>query len=128
MSVKKLLAEWKNNRPSKRVRAARYTNKLTYGELVDYEAKLGRTVFGPIPSNRQREFFKDRDNVWIWYERFPDAAGVMQEMTVRYDIRPTGVFKKASNGKFEKLDGIELNNFRSAVERYLQLVKSELYC
>ena len=131
MPVKKLLAkrrERRANRPSARVKARKYTNKLTYGELVDFEAKLGRTVFGPIPSNRQREFFKDRGNIWIWYEKFIDDMGMVKEITVRYDVRPTGVLKKSAGGKFEKLAGEELKNFELATKSYLQLVKRELYC
>ena len=131
MPFKKLLEKRlkrRENRPSERVKAAKYSNKLSYDELVDYEAKLGRTVFGPIPSNRQREFFKDRGNIWIWYEKFTDDAGAVKEITVRYDVRPTGVFKKSAGGKFEKLAGEELKNFELATKNYLQLVKRELYC
>lgn len=128
MSFKKLLEKRRENRPSERVKAKRYTNKPSYDELVGFEAELGRTVFGPVPSNRQREFFKDRGNIWIWYEKYIDNTGNPQEITVRYDVRPTGVFKKSTGGKFEKLNGEELKNFELATKSYLQLVKRELYC
>lgn len=106
----------------------RYTNKLTYDDLLNAEAELGRTLFGPIPVGHQREFFKSKENIWIWYESFVDAAGVMQEMTIRYEVRPTGVFKRYGQGKYTKIEGAELENFRTAAKNYLELVKNKLYC
>lgn len=128
MSLKKLLNKRRENKPSDRVKMKHYSNKISYEELVEFESELGRMVFGPVPANGQREFFKDRGNVWIWYEKFTDNAGKVQEITVRYDVRPYGVFKKTSGGKFEKLQNEELNNFRAALNTYSQLVKSRLYC
>ncbi len=31
-----------------------YSNKLTYDELINAEAEIGKTVFGPIPNGRNR--------------------------------------------------------------------------
>lgn len=123
MSIKKLLSRKRG------VRYYRgYTNKFTLDELINAESSLGRTVFGPIPEGHRREFFESRKNVWYWYESWVDAAGVMQEMTVRYEVRPTGVFKKAVGGKYSRLEGDELNNFIKAAHAYLNLVKTKLYC
>ena len=118
MSLKKLL------RPKTPV----YTNKPSYADLINAESALGRTLFGPIPAGHSREFFASRKNVWIWSESWVDKFGTLQNMTVRYEVRPTGVFKRANAGNYEKIEGEELNNFRRAVYSYLDLVKTKLYC
>lgn len=105
-----------------------YTNKLSYDELINAESALGRTLFGVIPEGHSREFFASRKNVWIWYESWTDKAGDLQELTVRYEVRPTGVWKRANKGNYEKLEGDELDNFRRAARSYLDLVKTKLYC
>ena len=105
-----------------------YTNKLSYDDLVNAESELGRTLFGPIPVGHRREFFQHKKNVWIWHESYIDPAGVEQAMTIRYEVRPTGVYKKATGGGYRKIEGAELANFRRAAKSYLELVKTKLYC
>ena len=105
-----------------------YTNKLSYDDLINAESALGRTLFGPIPAGHQREFFKHKDNVWIWYESWLDEAGKEQTITIRYEVRPAGVYKKVAGSSYKKLEGAELNNFRMAAKNYLNLVKTKLYC
>ena len=112
----------------RRNRWSSYSNKLTYDDLINAESAFGRTLFGPIPDGHQREFFAFRKNVWIWYESWRDKSGAMQDLTVRYEVRPTGVYKRAGKGSYQKIEGAELSNFRLAVHSYLDLVKSKLYC
>ena len=84
MSLKKLLTG-KNSRPVNygyRGDPHRYSNKLSYEDLVNAESALGRTIFGPIPEGHQREFFEYRKNVWIWHESYVDVDGTMNDMTV----------------------------------------------
>lgn len=106
----------------------RYDGRLTYEDLINAESELGRTLFGPIPEGHQREFFESKKNVWIWHEGWIDALGAAQEMTVRYEVRPNGVFKKPTGGSYEKIEGDELNNFRRAAKAYLDIIKANLYC
>ncbi len=120
MSFKKYLNKF---RPT-----PRYTNKLCLDDLINAESELGRTLFGPIPVGHQREFFESRKNVWIWHENWTDQFGQLQEMTIRYEVRPNGVYKKAGAGDYRRIEGDELNNFRMAAKSYLNLVKSKLYC
>ena len=105
-----------------------YTNKLSLDDLINAESELGRTLFGPIPVGHQREFFASKKNVWIWHESWTDQFGKLQEMTIRYEVRPTGVYKKSLGGGYQKIEGAELNNFRQAAHGYLNLVKTKLYC
>ncbi len=112
----------------RKLKHPKYSNKFSYEDLVNAESALGRTLFGPIPEGHRREFFESRRNVWIWHESFVNQAGRVEEMTVRYEVRPTGVFKKPVGGSYERLTGAELDNFRKAASSYLNLVKSKLYC
>lgn len=109
-------------------RTTRYSNKLSLDDLINAESELGRTLFGPIPEGHQREFFEFRRNVWIWHENWVDNFGKLQQMTIRYEVHPTGVYKKSSGSNYKKIDGAELNNFRQATKNYLDLVKTKLYC
>ena len=105
-----------------------YSNRLSYEDLINAESALGRTLFGPIPAGHQREFFEHKKNVWIWHEGWVNEDGQEQGVTIRYEVRPEGVFKKANGGNYQKVEGAELNNFRTAARSYLNLVKSKLYC
>ncbi|MDO4526829.1 MAG: hypothetical protein Q4B87_01930 [Candidatus Saccharibacteria bacterium] len=105
----------------------RYSNKLDYNDLINLESQWGGTLFGPIPAGHQRMFFEHKKNVWVWYEGWLDAAGSFKETTVRYEVRPAGVFKRVSGQKYEKLSGAELDSFRTAAKNYLQLIKTKLY-
>ena len=128
MPRKKLLKRNRSEKKKEKTGKKRYSNKLSRDELINAESAIGRTLFGPIPEGHRREFFESRKNVWLWYESWVNAAGVMEEMTVRYEVRPTGVYKKIVGGKYSKLEGEELDNFRKAAHAYLNLVKTKLYC
>lgn len=99
----------------------------TLSDKINAESRLGSLVFGPVPEGHQREFFHDRDNVWIWYESWEDEEGVTHEQTVRYEVRPSGVFKKLAAGQYSQIQGGELENFRRATHTYLALIKRHLY-
>ncbi|MBQ6460959.1 hypothetical protein IKF88_01155 [Candidatus Saccharibacteria bacterium] len=105
----------------------KYSAKLTYNDLINAESELGRTLFGPIPVGHQREFFEHRKNIWIWHESWVDDTNVMHNLTIRYEVKPEGVFKKIAGQQYEKLEGAELDNFRLAAKSYLNLIKTKLY-
>ena len=117
-----------SRRKSVKTSAEGYSNRLTLPELINAESALGRTLFGEIPDGHQREFFAARRNVWIWHENWVDQLGNWQEMTIRYEVHPNGVFKRCGEGDYEKIEGDELDNFRKAAASYLKLIKSRLYC
>ena len=87
-------------------------------ELINSESALGRTLFGNVAPGHRREFFMHKKNVWIWHE---------DGMTIRYEVRQNGVFKKVDNGSYHKVTGVELDHFRAATKAYLKLVKSRMY-
>lgn len=99
----------------------------TRAELINAESKLGSTIFGPVPAGHRREFFHDRENVWLWHEDWIDHEQHQRQLTVRYEVRPSGVYKKISAGKYIELKGAELENFRQATKVYLHIIKQKLY-
>lgn len=113
--------------PQQSLSPAPRSSRLSHDEIINAESRLGSLVFGPIPEGHQREFFHDRDNVWIWYEGWRDERGYACEQTVRYEVRPSGVYKKMSAGQYLRLEGGELENFRRATHTYLALIKQHLY-
>ncbi len=127
MSVKKFLIDKLDVLRKMLEAPTTYKPRLSYNDLINAESELGRTIFGPIPLGHQREFFESKKNVWIWHENWQNQIGVMEEMTIRYEVRPDGVFKKVNNGLYTKIEGAELDNFRNAAKTYLDLVKNKLY-
>lgn len=112
-----------NTKPKRRVRFHRPSR----AELINAESRLGSTIFGPVPAGHRREFFHDRENIWIWHESWVDADRHARQLTVRYEVRPSGVYKKLSAGKYFKIEGAELDNFRKATRAYLSLIKQHIY-
>lgn len=128
MSLKELLKSVPGVGNFLSVKRDSYSNGFTYDDLINAESEIGRTLFGPIPAGHNREFFKLKGNVWIWHEDWSDAFGNPQDITIRYEVRPAGVFKKIAGQTYVKIEGSELDNFRQAAKNYLELVKSKLYC
>ena len=109
------------------ITARQLRRRPSRAELINAESKLGSTIFGPVPAGHRREFFHDRENVWIWHEDWTDQDQHTRQLTVRYEVRPSGVYKKISAGKYIQLKGAELENFRQATKVYLHIIKQKLY-
>ena len=122
MSRRTVLERAKKSQPT-----ALYSQRYDIADLINAESALGRTLFGEIPAGHQREFFAAKKNVWVWYENWTDQAGQLQEMTIRYEVHPTGVYKRFNKGQYVKIEGEELENFRLAAKSYLKLLKQRLY-
>lgn len=102
----------------------RYSSRA---DLINAESQLGSTIFGPVPAGHRREFFHDRANIWIWHEDWYDATLRHRQITVRYEVRVSGIYKKIAAGQYYKLEGDELANFRLATRVYLYLIRRYLY-
>ncbi len=96
---------------------------MTKDDLINAESRLGSTIFSSVPAGHRREFFHDRENIWIWFESWRDETDHQHQLTVRYEVRTSGVYKKISAGSYFKLAGDELENFRRATHAYLYIVK-----
>ena len=95
--------------------------------LIRKEAELGGQVFGPVASNRRREFFCLDKNTWIWHEEWTEPTGRRQSKTTRYDVRPDGILKAQNNGTYHKVSDEEAKNLYQAAHIYKQRVLGELY-
>ena len=98
----------------------------TLDDLIHYEAKIGGSLFGPIPDKHRREFFCLDEHTWVWHEEWPDKRGRRHVSTTRYDVRPNGVFKTQGNSAYRELDSEELLNLYQASQLYTQKVIPEL--
>lgn len=100
--------------------------RLTIDDLINAESALGRNIFGSIPAGHRREFFYHHRNTWVWHESWLED-GKDQQFTIRYQIRPDGVYKCLVGSSYLRIAGAELANFRKAAKVYLQLIKKTLY-
>lgn len=85
-------------------------------KLLNQEAAVGREVFDDDVADAA--FFMMKKNVWLYY-----ANGI----TIRYEVRPDGVFKKVGYAGYHAIHGKELDNFRLACKKYARLVKARIY-
>lgn len=98
-----------------------------YRELIRREAKLGGTLFGPVPVGVRREFFCLGANTWVWHEEWTDQNGQHRTITTRYDVRPKGVLKAQDGQPYAYVDLEEGKRIYRAVKLYEKLVRKELY-
>lgn len=117
----------KSAKASKKLKRHSRFHRPSRADLINAESRLGSMIFGPIPAGHRREFFHDRENIWIWHESWVDAERHARQLTIRYEVRPSGVYKKISAGKYFRLEGAELENFRKATRVYLRLIKQYIY-
>jgi hypothetical protein len=102
-------------------RATDYEVEL-YRNLMRREAKIGGTLFGPIPAGHRREFFCLDEHTWVWYEEWVDQAGKQHVINTRYDIRPSGIIKKQQGHANQYVEFDEARNLYRAVMLYVQRV------
>jgi len=98
-----------------------------YRSIMQYEARLGGELFGPIAKGNRREFFCLDERTWVWHEEYTDDTGKRQIVTTRYDIRPGGILKSQGANSYVGLSESEERHFRQAVRLYAQRVGGELH-
>lgn len=92
--------------------------------LIHREARIGGSLFGPVPKGHRREFFCLDRHTWVWHEEWKDTAGRQQVMTTRYEVRPNGVLK-SQNGTYQPLPLDEARNLYRAIALYGQKVDQD---
>lgn len=90
--------------------------------LLQYEAKTGGQLFGPLPKGHYRDFFCLDYYTWIWYEEWPDQNGKRQSVTTKYVLQPSNVLKSQNGHPYQRLSRDEANNLYKAVGLYRQQV------
>ena len=96
-----------------------------YRNILRAKAKMGGTLFGPIPSGRRREFFCLDPHTWVWHEEWTDKSGKQHAVTTRYDVRPNGVLKSQGNNSYQKVQGEELRNLYQAARLYRERLHAD---
>ncbi len=98
-----------------------------YRNLIRHEARIGGTLFGPVPSGGRREFFCLDERTWVWHEEWVDATGQHRSKTTRYDVRPNTILKAQDGQPYQPVTLEEARHLRQAARLYNQRVQSELY-
>jgi hypothetical protein len=98
-----------------------------YRELITKEAKIGGSLFGPVPEGVRREFFCLDERTWVWHEEWTDKDGKKHIVTTRYDVRPNGVLKAQDGQPYRFVEGQEAKHFYKAVRLYAYLAHTQLY-
>ena len=106
----------------------RQLKTLTERELINLEAEIGATLFGPIPRGHRREFFCLDANTWIWHEEWmDDASRRLQTATTRYEVQDNAILKVQEGAHYSYVEGQELENLTMAIRMYYERVAREIY-
>jgi hypothetical protein len=98
-----------------------------YRELIRREAKIGGSLFGPVPKNVRREFFCLDEHTWVWHEEWVDSSKQRHVVTTRYDVRPNGVLKAQDGQAYRYVDREEAKRLLQAVKLYEKLTNEQIY-
>jgi len=98
-----------------------------YRELIRREAKIGGSLFGPVPKNVRREFFCLDEHTWVWHEEWVDSNKQRRVVTTRYDVRPNGVLKAQDGQAYRYVDREEAKRLLQAVKLYEKLTNEQIY-
>jgi hypothetical protein len=98
-----------------------------YRNLMRHEARVGGTVFGPIPAGRRREFFCLDEHTWVWHEEWTDQNNKHQVMTTRYDVRPNGVLKSQNGSHYQPVKDQEALRLLKATRLYRDKINQQIY-
>ncbi len=109
------------------VSSSRPLKKLSERELIELEAEIGGTLFGPIPAGHRREFFCLDEHTWVWHEEWVNENNQRQVSSTRYEIHDNGVLKAQDGKVYKFIEGEELRNLTLAVRLYYEAVARGIY-
>jgi hypothetical protein len=95
-------------------------------ELIEREAKIGGQLFGSVPENHDRKFFRDDLRTWIWSEKWTDQSGKKKNITIRYEVQSDRVVK-FQDGRYFDIDEKEARRLYQAAYAYCFKTKELLY-
>ena len=97
-----------------------YPHLRTPEDKLNAESELGRTIFGPVPAGHQREFFEHKKLMWVWHESWRENDQDKTN-TIRYEVRPAGVYKTTGGGNYISLRVPSSPTFASPLKPILSL-------
>lgn len=124
MSVLKKALTLLTGTPARDVRPLK---KLSERELIELEAEIGGSLFGPVPDGHRREFFCLDEHTWVWHEEWVDADKRRHVTSTRYEIHTNGVLKAQDGKVYKFIEGEELRNLTLAVRLYYEAVARGIY-
>ncbi len=89
-----------------------------YRDIIRDAARMGGTLFGPVPEGSRREFFCLDRHTWVWHEEWTDASGMHRARTTRYDIRPHGLYKAQDGEPYQPVSSEEAQRLYAAATQY----------
>lgn len=99
------------------------TNRLEK-ELLQQEAALGASLFGPIPKGQLREFVCLDEKTILWYEsKGPDG----KSLTTRYEVYSNRIIKIQDGQPHQLIPEQEGQTLLTAVRWYHYLMTQKLY-
>lgn len=98
-----------------------------YRNFIRHEARIGGTLFGPVPKGGRREFFCLDERTWVWHEEWIDANGHYKTKTTRYDVRPNGILKAQDGQLYQHVGVEEARHLYDAAKLYNKKINTELY-
>lgn len=98
-----------------------------YRNLIRHEARIGGTLFGPVPAGGRREFFCLDERTWVWHEEWLDSKGQRKTKTTRYDVRPNAILKAQDGQSYQHVTVEEARHLHEAAKMYNQRIRKEIY-
>lgn len=106
--------------------------RMSERELIQLESEIGAEIFGQVPEGHRREFFNLDPSTWIWYDEWTEVSADKRSkqhksVTIRYEVHENGVLKVLEGSRYDFIEGVELQNFVTAVGIYYERVCREVY-
>lgn len=89
-----------------------------YRDVIREGARIGGTLFGPVPKGSRREFFCLDEHTWVWHEEWTDTSSIRHTRTTRYDVRPNGIFKAQDGMPYQPVTAEEARRLTAAALQY----------
>ncbi|MBI4100912.1 hypothetical protein HY441_00360 [Candidatus Microgenomates bacterium] len=96
-------------------------------KLMQQEMAIGSQLFGPIPQNRERQFYYLNNQTWVWNETVADGSGRKVTTTTQYQVLPDQIVKSQGGQTLSLTDAAEINNLFEAASWYYDLVAKRVY-
>ncbi len=97
-------------------------------QLIDIEAEIGGTVFGPTQPDEDRRFYCLDECTWVYQNEYRDLiTGKKKQMIIRYELHPNGVLKVVNGNNHSMVQDDEAKRLTEAIKLYYKLVMEKVY-
>ncbi|MBI3983715.1 hypothetical protein HY346_00250 [Candidatus Microgenomates bacterium] len=108
------------------IRPNRISGAAMIDALIDQEAQIGGSLFGPPSDGQTRRFYCADESTWVWEESIHDQQGQTQQTITEYRLE-AGQIVKYQNRIKQLLTTAELKNLLLAMHWYALLVARRVY-